>query len=373
MSLSASLKEILLNEIPQPFFVVNQNFEVLHENRAVESLLNLSKKKENIPCYERFYQRGTVCPFCPYLKNPPRVTEKSHSVTLSIGHKDLYLEVFHHLTPENFLIEYLRDNSRQILKEIEFKRNERLIALGLVAKMVAHELENPLLGIHLTAQSLTQSIKNPEEFQRKIELIERDLQRALLIVSDIRNFQENPIMQKKPIKLKKLLEEVTIGMRRLAPLNLANQTEFRFFWNGNEQVCLYGNELRLYQVFANLIKNSFEAYSIKQKTLKKLIFRIFVFKRAIKEDFLYSPLFNQEVIEVRIIDNAGGIPFHVLKRVFDPFFTTKRKKIKGSGLGLLVVQKILEEHEAEIDLESKGHYTVVKLFFKNYPFSENHD
>ncbi|MCS6985288.1 MAG: ATP-binding protein [Leptospiraceae bacterium] len=361
--------EVLLEQFPSPLFVVDSNYQVLYENHALKEFFTTNKTHE-LPCYERYYQRSSACPFCPFLKKTPRSLEKGHRLQVSFGERErsreLHLEVFPSFInhgDQSYVVEYVRDITRLVSKEAEFKRNEKLLSLGLVSRLVAHELENPLIGIQLTLQAITQLVQNEKEIIQKLELIERDVERAKLILQDIRNYGEPSSLPREPVKIKKVIDEAINSMKRLAPRRIEpHNVEFRCFWNGQEEVMIYGHELRLHQVFANLIKNSYEAY-LRPGRKGKLIFRIFFFRRN-QADAQFPSLFDQDILEIRMIDNAGGIPSKVLRRVFDPFFTTKKTRVRGSGLGLLVVQKILEEHNAEIDMESKGHYTTVRLFFE---------
>ncbi len=372
----SSLEAAVLRESPFPVFAADIRYRTVYHNEAILQLLGLTQEPRLIrrTCYSFFYHFDKPCSFCPFTSSRSLAEPQTHALTITIPNellpREIHLEIRHVVIEDRaqgkIVIEYLRDITWQRLKEMEFKRNERLIALGLVTRLVAHELQNPLAGINLTLQTLMSIAGNKDELQKKVEIMQRDLEMARLIIADIQNFNRRDALQMQSLELKKLLEDSINSMRRLAPRSRAvTDVQFRLFWRAAPDIKIFGNETRLHQVLANLIKNSYDAAQRPGRRPGPLIFWISVSLKE-QEDGgdVLTRLKSRPLVEVRIIDNAGGISKDVLRRIFDPFFTTKKKTVKGSGLGLFVVQKILEEHLATIDMTSRGHYATVTLLFE---------
>ena len=114
---------------------------------------------------------------------------------------------------------------------------------------------------------------------------------------------------------------------------------------------IQGDQNTLKQVFINLIINSMDALETNDYTNRKIIIRTYQ---------------KQDIVIVDVEDNGPGIPPKVREKIFDPFFTTKSVE-KGSGLGLSIVNNILDQHHAGLELESKvGSGTKFTISFKAF-------
>jgi nitrogen-specific signal transduction histidine kinase len=105
------------------------------------------------------------------------------------------------------------------------------------------------------------------------------------------------------------------------------------------------NREQIHQVFVNLIKNSIDAIPRKTKGL-------------IKIKTLMSRNFNGHFVSIEIIDNGPGVPGDLTGRIYEPYFSTRKNR---QGLGLSVVKRILEEHEARISykrIDGKSVFTI---------------
>ncbi len=113
---------------------------------------------------------------------------------------------------------------------------------------------------------------------------------------------------------------------------------------------MYGDPALLYQVFLNVIINAFQA----MKNGGKL--RI---ETSVESE-------NRETVVVTIKDTGEGISHENLEKLFTPFFTTKEPG-KGTGLGLAVTQRIIQEHSGTIQIESEaGKGTIVTIRFNAF-------
>ncbi|MBM4340939.1 MAG: PAS domain S-box protein [Deltaproteobacteria bacterium] len=216
---------------------------------------------------------------------------------------------------------------------------ERLTSLGEISAGVAHELRNPLAGIKINTQMLARKKELPEMERRLLDGSLEGIEKIQKIVDDMLHFAKPKASHFKEEEIDEVVE------KSLAIL----QTKFK---RGNISVNFErGQELpkvridlhQIQQVLVNLMLNSIQAME-KGGTL---IIRTFQEKEG--------------GVGVEVKDTGKGIPKSHLKKIFDPFFTTKSE---GTGLGLSISLKILENHQAAIDVvseEGKGSTFTIHL------------
>jgi signal transduction histidine kinase len=219
---------------------------------------------------------------------------------------------------------------QQILVE-----SHKLRAVGTLTAGIAHELNNPINNITLTAYSLLEEYEELSDEQR-LELIQdliHEADRSQKIVRNLLDFARESESKMEPLDLADILNETVRFMEnqiRLAGVELRLSIEPHL-------PRIHGDRQQLGQVFLNLIMNALDAM---ENVDRKGILEIEVRRSG-------QPRF----IEVRFIDNGEGIPEHTLSNIFDPFFTTKETG-KGAGLGLSVSQGIIAKHGGRIEVRS---------------------
>lgn len=222
-------------------------------------------------------------------------------------------------------------------KEDEAKKIE--IAKDEFLAMITHELKTPLVPIQgysdiLLGGHLGELNKNQKE---RVEIIKSSSESLLQLISDLLDAQKLELGQLK-IKaqvnnLKSTLDKVIAAM---APQAISDQIELTHNLKG-DSYALYDEE-RIYQVLANLIKNSIRAVQPKTGKVEVLV-----------EDYK-----NDYKIYVR--DNGKGIPKTAMDKIFKKFYqvdTSTTREKGGSGLGLAISKGIIEAHGSEIQFESE--------------------
>lgn len=207
------------------------------------------------------------------------------------------------------------------------RRNERLAAMGEMAAELAHEIRNPLGSIKLFASLLE---KDLEETPDKAELAGQISSGVLTlenIVSNILTFSANVRPNRVPIVLSQLVHE---SLHLFELERNRKQIELDISQPDPDPQIL-GDPQLLKQALLNLSNNAIKAME-PGGTLK-----IHVRARA-------------EFAEIEITDTGKGIPKDLLPKIFDPFVTTFQG---GTGLGLSVVNQIIDKHEGAIDIKSK--------------------
>ena len=239
----------------------------------------------------------------------------------------------------NLMIEKLKEQQDKLLTK------ERYEAWESVARKLAHEIKNPLTPIQLSIDSLREKYKNKlqgdtQEFEKYLETINRQIKDIEKLVNEFSNFARMPRPVLRKINIIDLIND-SLNFIKISSKNSIN------FINKTENFFIKGDQDQLNRVFINLIKNSEEAFLEKIEKDPN-------FKGNI--DIEISD--NNDYINCRIIDNGTGITD--LKKAMTPYFTTKRT---GTGLGLPIVTKIINEHMGTFSIKNKEDKTgaIIKI------------
>jgi two-component system, sporulation sensor kinase E len=237
----------------------------------------------------------------------------------------------------------ITESRRTAEKTIE---SERLNALTLLAAGVAHELGNPLnsLNIHLQLmerQARKLKGKDRDELRQSIEICRGEINRLDSIVTQFLRAIRPSRPQVQPENINAIVEEaVRFFSAEIEARDIVVETELR-----SDLPLLQLDRDQMKQAFYNVIKNSFEAMK----------------RRGI---LLIRTDMDESHVRVSFIDTGGGMSAETLSHVFEPYYTTKAS---GTGLGLLIVRRIVREHGGELAIEStegKGLTLAIRLPLK---------
>jgi len=244
----------------------------------------------------------------------------------------------------NEMIDRLKEQQDKLLI------TERYEAWENVARKLAHEIKNPLTPIQLSIDSLREKYKEKlssegKNFEKYLETINRQIKDIEKLVNEFSNFARmpRPILKKMNILelINKSLDFIKISSKN--SINLNNKANEKF---------IYGDEDQLNRVFINLIKNSEESF-------------IDLFKKDpnFKGNIDIEIDTNNDYIVISIIDNGTGITDS--KKAMTPYFTTKKT---GTGLGLPIVTKIINEHSGNFSIKNnkEKNGTIVKISLPKY-------
>ena len=206
--------------------------------------------------------------------------------------------------------------------------NERHEAWEVVARKLAHEIKNPLTPIQLSIDRLkekySKKINDKNQFDEYLHTINRQIKDIENLVNEFSNFARMP----RPVVKKIDLNEIISRSIKFLKASLKSKIELI---NKDKKNFVMGDEEQLNRVFINIIKNAEE--SIVEKINKKPKFQGKIVIEIYK---------NNDYIVTVIKDNGEGILD--TKKAMTPYFTTKKK---GTGLGLPIVNKIINEHSGE--------------------------
>jgi len=240
-----------------------------------------------------------------------------------------------------FFTGIVRDMTEKQALQEQIIRSERLSALGQLAAEITHEIKNPLMLIGGFAQQLIRVIDDEKHLQ-KLNVITDEVTRLENLLTDLREFHlPKPIAFEK-VDLKELLQQIYFMVRDdCEKKNIL--TELRI---DDKALLVTGDKYSLKQVFLNLFKNSMDAME----------------HGGVLS--IQTSLIGDQV-EITVADEGCGIPEQDKEKIFSPFFTTKKH---GTGLGLCISKRIIEEHtDGSLSLKSKeGKGTSFKISLPVY-------
>jgi len=242
------------------------------------------------------------------------------------------------------LAETLSETNRRLEQaQADARRSERLAALGQLSAGLAHEIRNPLGVIKGSAEMLTQKLgeSNPlaselagyisSETNRLGALVTRFLDFARPLHADLTPQDITGVLNRALDDVARLWKGGVVRVERAYEPNLPAVPL-------DESLCE--------QAFVNIVQNAYDAMGANGGTLRVKVGR--------------SQAGGRDGVELRIEDTGPGIPAELREQIFNPFVTTKKS---GVGLGLSIVAKIIDGHQASIRIENTGAGASFVMFF----------
>lgn len=212
--------------------------------------------------------------------------------------------------------------TRQLQEQIAGLK--RVTAMGEMAAAMAHQIRTPLASAMLYASNLDNKQINEENRQRFSKKILSSLRHLETLVEDMLLFSRGGHFNTTPIDIEELIEDFIQQLQlKDIPIKIENELHFGCIVN----ICRNAFTSAL----QNLINNSLEATTDDLQILIKL--------RQVNN-----------VVKISILDNGCGIPENIKSRLFEPFVTSRNQ---GTGLGLAVVNSVINAHKGEIIFDDK--------------------
>lgn len=206
-------------------------------------------------------------------------------------------------------------------------RADRLAAMGELTAGVAHEVRNPLGIIRASVQLVEESSFNKDRLLEATSVIKQEIDRLDRVIKALLDFGRPSKPHLAVTDVADVVEDVLLFTRRFA--GQSNVSISALDVKGLPRVMADPDQLK--QVFVNLISNAVQAMSQSGGSIEV---RAYI---------------NEGFISVAVSDTGPGIPPDDLKKVFDPFYSTRDE---GTGLGLTIVHRILDEHDGHIEVAS---------------------
>jgi PAS domain S-box-containing protein len=320
-----SYSKKLIESVSDAIVVVNNENKIIEINKSAENLFQLVGKSiigsslnsildEN--CQESFNRENNIqqveCRINNYIK------ELLISSSKFIDENE----------NENFVF-IIKDLTELKKLEKQLARNEQMNAMGQLASSVAHEIRNPLNSIATIVQQLDKDfepVNEQEEYHSLAGIVAKEVKRMNGTIENFLRFSRPEAIIKKDFKLSELINSVEIQFQshlRKNGISLTITEE----WDG----IVNWDRNQIKQVLINLIKNSIEAIE-KSGEIKINIEQ------------------KDDKVDISVADTGEGIPEENLQRIFNLYFTSKAK---GTGIGLSIIQRIINEHDGVVNVESK--------------------
>jgi len=349
--------ETLFNTIEDGVLVADETGHVLYFNQAVTRLLGLQPQQSEGQLITRYLPQLDWTELAALDRaGGPRVVRQEFEVTYP---RNCFLRLYAapldgEGTGRSGVALILHDATEARQKTFEAIESERLQALTLLAASVAHEIGNPLNALHIHLQLMERELKRlrataatartpttpvrrsrparganlavADKLQEYLAVAKGEIARLDYIVTQFLQAIRPTPAQKKLVSLNDVVRE-TLELLRPEIENRGQAVDERLA-RSPPRVPLDPAQIK--QALVNLIKNAMQAMT------KSGVLTV-------------STGSGREGVWVSVSDTGCGIPGEQLNRIFEPFFTTKKK---GSGLGLMIVQRIVREHDGLIKLES---------------------
>ncbi len=218
-------------------------------------------------------------------------------------------------------------------KTAQLAKTQKEAAWKEMAKQVAHEIKNPLTPMKLSVQYLMQRLqtKNEEEQERLSTFGGRMIEQIEVltgIANEFSNFAKMPTANFEEVDLIKITKD-TVGIY----LQTSNQNNINIITQFSEQeLVINADKNQVLRVVQNILKNAIQA--VKENSDGEITVNI-------KKE--------ENKVKLFITDNGSGIPENIQEKIFEPNFTTKSS---GTGLGLAMSKKIIENHKGEIGFQT---------------------
>jgi two-component system sensor histidine kinase AtoS len=248
------------------------------------------------------------------------------------------------------LLGIFRDLS--LVRELEqrLRRADRLAAVGRMAAMVAHEIKNPLVALKTFVDMVPRRAKDPAFIARFQDIVPKEVDRVNAIMEDLLELSRPPRISPRPLDVQEILARcVALYEQQAAERNIAISQEL-----SPALTQVRADPEYLLRALGNLTVNAIQAMTaggtLTIRTGCGVPWQSTLAETTAPLDLNTSADTAQSFIFIAVVDTGTGMTADQLDSLFTPFFTTKEK---GTGLGLALTHKIIEEHQGHLHVESQ--------------------
>lgn len=319
---SRNFLESIINNMSSGIIVIDPKNNIRLTNKLASKLLGFNLELLNGQRFNQILEHGSQFEEIVTLVNKSKINYKEKALILKFKRRILSIQLTEEDVGKN-------KNKIIIIDDIsEITAAQRNEAWSEVARRLAHEIKNPLTPIQLSAERIDH--KFSKQLEKKDRAILSDITKTIVnqvdaikkMVNEFTEYSRSPELTKTEINLVDLINElVNLFQKEDLTINILSSSKKINF------IC---DEIKIRQVFVNLINNAYEAKKDDSKC------EIEIRLRKTKSSMI-----------VNFIDNGSGVNDDI--DIFQPYVTTKKT---GTGLGLAVVKKIIDEHDGSISIKN---------------------
>ncbi|MCF6159423.1 MAG: PAS domain S-box protein [wastewater metagenome] len=227
---------------------------------------------------------------------------------------------------------FVRDITERKDMEEQMRQSEKLASMGELAAAIAHEIRNPLGAICNSVGILDAHLKLTGQDKDLLEMIVEQSERLDRIISDFLTFAHPRVPSFSLYNIREVIKNTIFLL---------------------EQDSRYTDRVEIKEIYESVLPKVY----IDPDLIHQVLWNLFINALDVMPDggqikvmVRKTTLFLRDAIEIIMSDTGRGIPPHDLDKIFEPFYTTKSE---GTGLGLSVVQRIIDDHGGTIDVKSK--------------------
>jgi two-component system nitrogen regulation sensor histidine kinase GlnL len=309
----------IANVLPMPVMLLGSKYEVLYANPAAEQFFDTG-----LTLLRKQTLSDLIAPHSPLFQLVTQAAERNASA----AERDIDLSTPRHgerladvtvtpvPDPEGAMLVTFQERSLAQRMDRQLMSRGAVRSMHGMAAVLAHEIKNPLAGIRGAAQLLEETMAPDEREMTQLIIAESD--RICTLIDRMESFGDTRTFVRHPVNIHEVLDRV----RKVAESGFGRGVTIHENFDPSLPA-VSGDHDQLIQVFLNLVRNAADA-----------------------------PL------EMTVRDNGSGVPTDLLPFIFDPFVTTK---VRGSGLGLALVAKIVGDHGGVIECDSIPGRTVFRV------------
>lgn len=321
----------IIESIKGGVITLNSDLLITVINQGARDLFQIDQNCIGLSIPEAFRNKEVGVCILTAIEN--NITNKKVDVSIEDGAGNNPLNLQINIYPMSFeesvkgFVIIIDDSTELKRLQTQLARNEKLAALGELSSGIAHEIRNPLGIIKAIEQTMKKELSDNPEAVKELEVIDEEIERANKVVKGLMEFGKPSKQEMLVQSLNSLIDEVLTIVNKYI---VQHGVQIEFIKNGYSNVFMDKDLMK--QAFINIIFNAVQAMPDGGKL-----------------DILTARQ-DENYVKAVFADTGTGIEEENIERIFNPFFTTKEE---GTGLGLSLVQRIVEEHGGMLNVASR--------------------